>query len=90
MCFPISCIAITIYACNIYEAECTPLLILIKLSHFERVGLIDFQFPNLSSFQIYQCRSMKWNRIADCTAIRFRRRQDRKGKNQNEYYGDDM
>ena len=38
---------------------------------------------------IYQCRSMKWNRIADCTALRFRHRQDRKGNNQNEYYGDD-
>ena len=89
MCFPISRNAITIQTRSMNEAEGPALLILIQLSHFERVGLINFQFPNLSSFQIYQCRSMKRNRIADCTALRFRRRQDRKGKNQNEYYGDD-
>ena len=89
MCFPISRIAITIQTRSMNEAEGPALLILIQLSHFERVGLINFQFPNLSSFQIYQCRSMKRNRISDCTALRFRRRQDRKGKNQNEYYGDD-
>ena len=89
MCFPISRIAITIQTRSMNEAEGPALLILIQLSHFERVGLINFQFPNLSSFQIYQCRSMKRNRIADRTALRFRRRQDRKGKNQNEYYGDD-
>ena len=89
MCFPITRIAITIQTRSMNKAEGPALLIRIQLSHSERVGLINFQFPNLSSFQIYQCRSMKWNRIADCTALRFRRRQDRKGKNQNEYYGDD-
>ena len=54
-----------------------------------KVTTLYLLLNNLSSFQIYQCRSMKRNRIADRTALRFRRRQDRKGKNQNEYYGDD-
>ena len=89
MCFPISRIAITIQTRSMNKAEAPALLILIQLSHFERVGLINFQFPNLSSFQIYQCRSMKRDRIADCAAFWIRRRQDRKGKNQNEYYDDD-
>ena len=45
MCFPISRIAITIQTRSMNEAEGPALLILIQLSHFERVGLINFQFP---------------------------------------------
>ena len=89
MCFPIGRIAITIDACNIYETECPTLLIGIKLSYLKGMWIIYCQLPYFSSGQIYESWSMIWNGITDRAAFWVRRRQDRKGKNQNEYYGDD-